>query len=107
MIVAVLSLCAFSFGASAPGKSVATVHIKSFKYGPSVLKVHVGDLVSFVNDDDEAHTVTAKDHSFDSAGMDTKDTWKHGFTKTGTFSYFCALHPYMKATVIVLPAKKG
>ncbi len=105
--LAVVLLCAFSLGAKASLRSVTTVHIKNFKYGPNVVRVHTGDHVTFVNDDDEAHTVTAKDHSFDSGGMDTKGTWKHVFTKTGAFSYFCALHPYMKATVIVLPAKKG
>ncbi len=84
--------------------AVATVHIKDFAYKPPALTVHVGDRVTFVNDDDEAHTVTASDKSFDSEGLDTNGTWQHVFTKAGTYHYFCELHPYMKATVIVLPA---
>ncbi len=84
--------------------AVATVHIKDFKYNPPALTIHVGDRVTFVNDDDEAHTVTASDKSFDSEGLDTNGTWQHVFTKTGTYHYFCELHPYMKATVIVLAA---
>ena len=84
--------------------AVATVHIKDFKYNPPALTVHVGDRVTFVNDDDEAHTVTASDKSFDSEGLDTNGTWQHVFTKSGTYHYYCELHPYMKATVIVLPA---
>ena len=80
------------------------VHIKDFKYAPTPLKIHVGDRVKFVNDDDEAHTVTAQDKSFDSEGLDTNGTWVHTFTKPGTYAYFCELHPYMKATIIVLPA---
>jgi plastocyanin len=88
----------------APLPAVATVHIKNFKYSPPALTVHVGDRVTFVNDDDEAHTVTASDKSFDSEGLDTNGTWQHVFTKSGTYHYFCELHPYMKATVIVLPA---
>jgi plastocyanin len=95
-------------GASAavPGllPAVATVHIKDFKYNPPALTVHVGDRVTFVNDDDEAHTVTATDKSFDSEGLDTAGTWQHVFTKPGTYHYFCELHPYMKATIVVLPA---
>jgi plastocyanin len=93
-------------GAASPSllPAVATVHIKDFKYHPSALTVHVGDRVTFVNDDDEAHTVTAIDKSFDSEGLDTSGTWQHVFTKSGTYHYFCELHPYMKATVIVLPA---
>jgi plastocyanin len=26
------------------------------------------------------------------------------FAKPGTYHYFCELHPYMKATIVVLPA---
>ena len=95
-------------GASAavPGllPAVATVQIKDFKYNPPALTVHVGDRVTFVNDDDEAHTVTATDKSFDSEGLDTAGTWQHVFTKPGTYHYFCELHPYMKAAIVVLPA---
>jgi plastocyanin len=86
--------------------AVATVHIKDFKYNPTPLTVHVGDRVTFVNDDDEAHTVTATDKSFDSEGLDGSASWQHVFGKPGTFHYFCELHPYMKATVVVLPAAK-
>jgi plastocyanin len=83
--------------------AVATVHIKDFKYNPPALTVHVGDRVTFVNDDDEAHTVTATDKSFDSEGLDTAGSWQHVFAKPGTYHYFCELHPYMKATIVVLP----
>jgi len=84
--------------------AVATVHVKDFKFAPTPLTIHAGDRVTFVNDDDEAHTVTADDKSFDSAGLDTHETWQHVFAKEGTYHYFCALHPYMKAIVVVLPA---
>ena len=57
--------------------------------------------MTFVNDDEEPHTVTATNKSFDSEGLDTNQTWKHAFAKAGTFAYFCEMHPYMKGTVIV------
>lgn len=84
--------------------AVATVHIKNFKYDPATVTVHAGDRVTFVNDDDEAHTITASDKAFDSEGLDGSGTWQHVFAKSGTFHYFCELHPYMKATVVVLDA---
>jgi plastocyanin len=84
--------------------AVAAVHIKNFKYDPATITVHAGDRVTFVNDDDEAHTVTASDKAFDSEGLDGSGTWQHVFAKSGTFHYFCELHPYMKATVVVLDA---
>lgn len=96
-----------TIGASAPAKPVVTVHIKNFAYVPAHLTVRVGDRVRFVNDDDEAHTVTAQDRSFDSGGMDSRDSWQHVFVTPGRFTYFCALHPYMKATITVTSATTG
>jgi len=109
-LVACAALAAVPSGAPAaspaPGASAApiVVHIKDFKYDPTPLTIHVNDTVTFVNDDDEPHTVTADDKSFDSDGLDTSQTWKHTFTKAGTYSYFCEVHPFMKASIIVLPA---
>ena len=77
------------------------VHIRDFKYAPTPIKVHVGDTVAFINDDSEAHTVTASDKKFDSEGLDSNGTWKHTFVTAGTFAYFCELHPYMKGTIVV------
>lgn len=78
-----------------------TVHIKDFAYHAATLTVTPGTTVRFVNDDGEAHTVTAVDKSFDSSGMDTGDAWTHSFSKPGTYAYFCALHPYMKGVIVV------
>lgn len=85
--------------------SVLTIHIKNFMFNPMSATIHAGDRVTFVNDDDEAHTATATDHSFDSEGLDAHATFQQVFNKPGTISYFCELHPYMKATLVVLPAK--
>ena len=90
--------------ADAPKPTV--VHITMFKFVPATVTVPAGTTITFVNDDDEPHTVTATDKSFDSDGMDTHQSWKHAFAKPGTTSYFCELHPYMKGTVVVKAAAK-
>jgi len=90
--------------------AVLTIHIKDFKYNPTPAKIHAGDRVTFVNDDSEPHTVTATNKSYDSEGLDTNNTWQHVFAKPGRYTYFCELHPYMKAVVIVTaapPKKQG
>ncbi|MBD5656157.1 MAG: cupredoxin family copper-binding protein [Candidatus Eremiobacteraeota bacterium] len=94
-----------ALAASSPPETV--VHIKDFKFAPTPLTVRVGDSVTFVNDDDEAHTVIASDKSFASQGLDTGNSFKHTFATAGTFTYFCGLHPYMNATVVVLAASKA
>lgn len=77
------------------------VHIKMFKFVPPSATVKPGTTVEFVNDDEDAHTVTATDRSFDSGGLDTNASWTHTFAKAGTYRYFCAVHPYMKGVITV------
>ena len=91
-------------GAPAPAADApkpTVVHITNFTFVPATVTVPAGTTITFVNDDQEPHTVTATDKSFDSEGLDTHQSWKHAFAKAGTFTYFCEMHPYMKGTVIV------
>jgi plastocyanin len=81
--------------------ALVTVHLHNDAFTPATVTVHAGDTVRWINDDDDAHTVTATDGSFDSKGLDTSASWTHTFTKPGTYKYFCELHPFMKGTVIV------
>jgi plastocyanin len=84
--------------------ALTVVVLSDFKYQPATLTIHAGDTVRFENRDQEAHTVTATGGSFDSAGVDTGGAWTHRFTKAGRYTYFCQLHPFMKGTIVVLPA---
>jgi plastocyanin len=70
-------------------------------FGPVTLTVSVGTTVTWVNNDDDLHTVTSTQGLFASPGLDHGDTFSYRFTAPGTYSYFCALHPHMKGTVIV------
>lgn len=100
LFAALVALAAGSAPAASPA-AVITVHIKNFAYVPPKVTVSAGTTVRFVNDDSEAHTVTANDKSFDSGGLDSNDVWSHRFAAAGTFPYFCAIHPYMHGTVVV------
>jgi plastocyanin len=90
--------------APAPSSSL-TVIIKDYAFSPQPLTISVGETVTFVNKDSDAHTVTSTDGLFDSKGLDTGDVWVHKFTKPGTYKYFCSLHPWMKGTIIVKAAQ--
>ena len=65
------------------------------------LTVPVGATVTWTNDDDETHTVTATDRAYTSSGLEHAERYAHRFTARGTYTYFCALHPHMTATVVV------
>jgi plastocyanin len=121
LALAVLGLVCLTVGAPAryvraadmpaPAASAAAivVHTKDFAYKPVALTIPVGTAVTFVNDDDTAHTITAVDQAggkpiFDSGNMDKGAKWTHTFKTAGTFKYVCAYHPFMKATIVVEPA---
>jgi plastocyanin len=101
----VAALALLGLPATAPAQTGTTVHIKNYTFVPASLTVVAGTTVTFVNDDDEPHTATARDKSFDSEAIDTNGSWQHTFTKPGTYAYFCEMHPYMKGTLVVRAAK--
>jgi plastocyanin len=77
------------------------VTIDNFTFSPATLTVASGTTVTWTNQDDMVHTVTAADRAFSSKGLETGDTYSYTFTTPGTYTYFCALHPRRTATVIV------
>ncbi len=89
--------------ASTPTESAAgpLIAIEGFKYQPATLTVSVGTTVTWVDQDDDAHTVTADDGRFTSAGLDRGEQFSYRFTAPGTYAYHCALHPQMTARIIV------
>jgi amicyanin len=77
------------------------VSISDFKFNPATLTVPVGTTVTWTNQDEEPHTVAAKDGSFHSPGMDTHATYSFTFATPGSFDYICSIHPFMTGTVVV------
>jgi plastocyanin len=57
--------------------------------------------VTWTNDDDDEHTVTATDASFDSGVMGAGATHRQRFPTAGTFAFLCAIHPEMRGEVVV------
>ena len=79
------------------------VVIKTFKYGPKDITVPVGTTVTWLNKDNEVHTVVSKDKKFRSSALDTDDSFTFTFTEPGTYAFFCSLHPQMTGSVTVVP----
>ncbi|WP_317995674.1 cupredoxin domain-containing protein [Vulcanimicrobium alpinum] len=86
--------------------ATTTVHIKDDAFVPKTLTVKPGATVTFVNDDDDAHTVTADDGSWDSEGLNQRQLWTRAFAKAGTVAYHCTVHPFMHGTIVVGSAAK-
>ncbi len=81
--------------------TTAEVKIDNFSFGPAALTVPVGTTVTWTNRDDIPHTVVSTDGVFKSKALDTDDKFSFVFSKPGTYSYFCSIHPKMTGQVIV------
>ncbi len=89
-----------------------------FWYEPPVLTINSGDTVTWLNSDNEIHTVTSgkgisreefaqgtmtgtSDGYFDSGSFNPGHSWSFTFDKAGTFYYFCTIHPWMNGAIVV------
>ena len=81
--------------------TTAQLTIENYAFRAPTVTVAVGTHVVWKNLDDDPHTVTATDGSFDSKGLAQGDTFTRRFTKPGTYRYYCKVHPMMRGTIIV------
>ena len=100
-MAALLLVSSVGAGAESAGPRV---EIKAHGFGVPELTVPVGTTVTWINHDDDPHTVTSTTNTFRSPGLDTDDTYSYTFTKPGTYEYFCTLHPLMTGKVVVRSA---
>lgn len=85
------------------GGETVTVEIPEFAFAPDPVEIRACDAVVWTNTHSQPHTSTG----------DGEQTWTTGniapgesgepvpFEDTGTFTYLCALHPFMQGTVEV------
>lgn len=80
----------------------SSVSIVNMNYSPADITVKKGATVTWTNNDDVAHTVTAdSNNAFDSGNMDKGKTFSHTFDTAGTFAYHCTYHSNMHGKVTV------
>ena len=75
-------------------------------YVPSSITINPGKQVTWVNEDSAFHSVTsgfydAPTNLFDSGYLDPFESFTVTFEESGTYDYFCTLHPWMDGQVIV------
>jgi len=67
----------------------------------SPITVKVGAKVTWTNKDSTTHTATADKGAFDTDDIKVGSDASFTFSKAGTFSYHCSIHPTMTAEIIV------
>ena len=89
---------------SVPTSPVANrVSINNFNFTPGDLTIQVGSSVEWQNRaEGTAHTTSADDGSWDSGTIRGGGDFTRTFDETGSFSYFCAIHPSMTGTITVV-----
>jgi plastocyanin len=92
-------------GATDPAEAgeTVTVEIGDFAFDPTPVEISVGQSVAWANVHTQAHTSTGQgDQSWDTQNIAPGETSDPVlFEEPGTFTYICALHPFMEGTVEV------
>ena len=81
--------------------SPTEVRVDNFSFAPDTLTVPVDSTVTWVNKDDVPHVIASNDGLFKSKGLDTDDKYSYTFSKAGTYSYYCSIHPKMVGKIVV------
>ncbi|HEX6361043.1 cupredoxin family copper-binding protein [Actinophytocola sp.] len=91
----------------APARAEAAsehVAMENYAYSSASLTIQVGDTVTWTNHDQAPHDVvtTSAPAAFRSPLLETGQTWSFTFTVPGTYSYYCSVHPDMRAEIVVM-----
>ncbi len=84
-----------------PPPPANTVAIANFAFNPSSITVRANTTITWKNNDGVAHTATADNGAWDTGSIPSGGSASVTFANGGTFSYHCAIHPMMRASVTV------
>jgi plastocyanin len=88
--------------AAEEGATKNQIVIKDFHFTPQTLTVKSGEKITWINRDEEPHTVVSVEKQFKkSAPLDTDQEFTTIAGPPGTYSYFCSVHPKMTGTIVV------
>jgi plastocyanin len=78
------------------------VTINTMAFNPASITISNGDTVEWTNQMAFDHTVTADNNEFPNSGnIKPQATFSYTFSATGSVTYHCQIHPFMKGTVTV------
>ena len=90
-------------GASAPPPATKTeTVIDNFSFSPKTTTVPIGATATWTNHDNVPHVITSADDQFKkSPVLKTGQRFSNTFATTGTYSYFCSIHPRMTGKIVI------
>ncbi|PYJ63781.1 MAG: hypothetical protein DME74_02110 [Verrucomicrobia bacterium] len=89
--------------ADTTGNQQNRIEIKDFAFNPQILTVKSGEKITWINRDEEPHTVVSVEKQFKkSTALDTDQEFTITTGAPGTYTYFCSVHPKMTGTIVVV-----
>ncbi len=88
----------------APVGGSNAIAIKNFAFSPASLTIKSGTAVTWTNQDGAPHQVASDPGTpvaFSSDSLANGESYQFTFTRPGTYTYYCTIHPSMKGTIIV------
>lgn len=85
----------------AVSSAAAQATIAKFAFDPPTMSVSAGQSVTWTNADPVDHTVTGDSGTWASDPLASGGAYSMTFSQPGTYTYHCAIHPFMKGTVVV------
>lgn len=76
--------------------------VDKMTFGPLPAELHVGDTITWKNNDLFRHTATAEDQSFD-LDLPVRSEVVMPLTAAGEWRFICKFHPGMTGKLVVLP----
>jgi plastocyanin len=84
------------------GSKVNKIEIKEFMFNPQKITVKSGEKITWINRDEEPHTVVSVGKKFQkSSALDTDQEYSITAGAPGTYEYFCSVHPKMTGIIVV------
>ena len=80
----------------------ARVDIRAFSFEPEQVTIRAGESIEWINHDFAPHTATDDEGGWDTGELGKSQTAIQRFDTPGTYPYFCAYHPHMRAEVTVI-----
>lgn len=75
---------------------------------PFFVRINEGDTIVWKNDDLTQHTITSgqpnstdSGNKFQSSPIASGSSFKHVFESSGSYDYYCTIHPFMKGSIMV------
>jgi len=104
--IAFLNLSLFAFAGEmkdADGSSRQNrIEIKDFAFNPQTITVKSGEKITWINRDEEPHTIVSVEKQFKkSSALDTDQEFTITMGPPGTYTYYCSVHPKMTGTIVV------